>query len=144
MYSAGYVYNSYNDTTIYNKIRESLWGHQFDMAYEVTQKWGSIETSLNWKNYFDDWSRNSLSFVNEVKIRLTKGLELELDFGIAFIHDQLNLEKEGASADDMILQIKELETNFQYEFDIGISYTFGAIYNNIVNPRFGSQHRQHY
>ena len=53
MYSAGYVYNSYNDTTIYNKIRESLWGHQFDMAYEVTQKWGSIETSLNWKNYFD-------------------------------------------------------------------------------------------
>ena len=144
MYSAGYVYNNYNDTTIYNKTQESLWGHQFDVAYEVTQKWGSIETSLNWKNYFNDWSKNSLTMVNEVSIRVAKGLELEMDFGVGLIHNQLNLSREGASTEDIILQVKELETSFEYEFDVGISYTFGAIYNNIVNPRFGSQHREHY
>ena len=144
MYSAGYVFNNYNDTTIYNKTRESLWGHQFDIGYEVTQKWGSIEMSLNWMNYFNDWSKNSLNIVNEISLRITKGLELELDFGVGLIHNQLNLAREGASTEDIILQVKELETSFSYEFDIGISYTFGAIYNNIVNPRFGSQHRQHY
>ena len=144
MYSAGYVFNNYIDTTIYNKTSESLWGHQFDVGYEVTQKWGSIEMSMNWMNYFNDWSKNSLNIVNEISIRIAKGLELELDFGFGLIHNQLNLAKEGASTEDIILQVKELETSFEYEFDIGISYTFGAIYNNIVNPRFGSQHREHY
>jgi hypothetical protein len=144
MYSAGYVFNNYNDTTIYNKTRESLLGHQFDIAYEVTQKWGSIETSLNWMNYFYDWSKNSLTMVNEISIRIAKGLELEIDFGIGLIHNQLNLPREGASTEDILLQVKELETSFDYEFDIGISYTFGAIYNNIVNPRFGGQQRDMY
>ena len=144
MYSAGYVFNDYKDTTIYNKTSESLWGHQFDVAYEVTQKWGSIETSLNWMNYFNDWSKNSLIMYNEISIRVAKGLELELDFGIGLIHNQLNLPKEGASTEDIILQVKELETRFEYDFEVGISYTFGAIYNNIVNPRFGSQRRQFY
>ncbi len=144
MYSGGYTFNNYHDSTIYNKTHESLWGHQFDIAYEVTQKWGSIETSLNWMNYFSDWTKNSLSFFNEISLRITKGLELEIDLGISFIHNQLNLAKESASTEDILLQVKELETSFAYEFDVGISYTFGAIYNNIVNPRFGNQNRGHF
>jgi len=141
MYSAGYTFNNYNDTTIYNKVQESLFGQQFDIAFEVTQKWGSIEIDLNWMNYFNDWSKNGLSLENEIRIRITKGLELNVDVGFGLIHNQLNLEKGGASTEDMILQVKELETSFQYEFDVGISYTFGAIYNNVVNPRFGSGRR---
>ena len=30
----------------------------------------------------------------------------------------------------------EEETIFDYEFSLGFSYTFGSIFNNIVNPRF--------
>jgi hypothetical protein len=144
LYTAGYTYNNYHDTTIYNKTQESLFGHQFEIAYEVTQKWGSIEIDLGWQNYFNDWSKNSLMLRSEYEIRITKGLELQLDLGVAIIHNQLNLEKEGASTEDMLLQVKELETSYNYEFDISLSYTFGAIYNNIVNPRFGRGRRYYY
>ena len=32
----------------------------------------------------------------------------------------------------------ELETQFQYFTSFGFTYTFGSIYNNVVNPRFGN------
>jgi hypothetical protein len=31
-----------------------------------------------------------------------------------------------------------LETTYNYFAMVGLSYTFGSIYTNVVNPRFGS------
>ncbi len=38
LYSLGYSYNSYQDSTIYNKIEENLFGHSLSVAMEFTQK----------------------------------------------------------------------------------------------------------
>ena len=35
------------------------------------------------------------------------------------------------------------DTGFEYELDFGFSYTFGSIFSNVVNPRFGGGHRRH-
>ena len=72
-----------------------------------------------------------------VGVRITKGLELSIGGSFSIIHDQLNLVKGEASTEEILLRIKELETSFQYYMHVGISYTFGAIYNNVLNPRFG-------
>ena len=32
---------------------------------------------------------------------------------------------------------RQLLTGYQYFFNFGINYSFGSIFNNIVNPRFG-------
>jgi len=53
------------------------------------------------------------------------------------IHDQLGLVKGGVSAEEVLLRRRELETQYSYYASIGFSYTFGSIYNNVVNPRFG-------
>jgi len=42
----------------------------------------------------------------------------------------------GASLEEILLRRRELETSYYYYFSIGLSYTFGSIYNNVVNPRF--------
>jgi hypothetical protein len=39
--------------------------------------------------------------------------------------------------EDILLQIRQLETQYDYYTSVGISYKFGSIYSNIVNPRFG-------
>ncbi len=39
--------------------------------------------------------------------------------------------------EDILLQKKMLATNYNYRLSVGVSYTFGSIYSNIVNPRFG-------
>jgi hypothetical protein len=54
------------------------------------------------------------------------------------IHDQLSLPKEDIATEEILLQRKQLATQYQYWASIGFSYTFGSIYNNIVNPRFGT------
>lgn len=39
----------------------------------------------------------------------------------------------------MLRRRQALATDYEYELSIGISYTFGSIFNNIVNPRFGGR-----
>jgi hypothetical protein len=45
----------------------------------------------------------------------------------------------GASYEDILLMRKQLATSFEYYFYVGLSYTFGSIYSNVVNPRFGTE-----
>lgn len=128
----------YNDTTIYNKTRENLWMHSLTAAYAVVQKWGSVDVSLGYSNYLHDWSKNNLSLDGDLSLRIAKGLNLEIGGGVTLIHDQLSLVKGGATAEEVLLRRKELETQYSFFAMFGFSYTFGSIYNNVVNPRFGS------
>jgi hypothetical protein len=54
------------------------------------------------------------------------------------VHDQPGLVKEDMPVDQILLQRKELATRFEYFTSFGFAYTFGSIYNNVVNLRFGN------
>jgi len=138
LYKAGYNFIDYIDSTVYDKTRENLWLHSFMAAYQVVQKWGSINVSFGYSNYFHDWSKNNFSLDGSVDLRITKGLSVSFGGGASLIHDQLGLVKGGATTEEVLLRRKELATQFQYFTMFGFTYTFGSIYNNVVNPRFGS------
>lgn len=138
LYTVGYGYVSYTDTTIYNLTREGHFMHSLSAAYEVVQKWGSIDLNLNYSNYLHDWSKNNLSLNGFLDLRIAKGLSVNFGGGASLIHDQLGLVKGGATAEEVLLRRKELATQFEYFTSFGFSYTFGSIYNNVVNPRFGN------
>jgi hypothetical protein len=137
-YLLGFWHYNYGDTTIYNKIRENLWGQRINIGYEVVQKWGSIEGSLGWSNYFHDWSKNNLNGALYIDFRIAKGLSLHMGGGASIIHDQLSLVKGGSSYEEILLRIKQIKSSYYYYTSFGLSYTFGSIYNNAVNPRFGN------
>ncbi len=137
-YMLGFWHYNYADTTIYDKIRENLLGHRFNIGYEVVQKWGSVDASLNWSNFFHDWSKNSLSGWLSVDLRIAKGLNLNIGGGASLNHEQLSLVKGGSSYEEILLRIKEIRSSYFYYTSFGLSYTFGSIYNNAVNPRFGN------
>lgn len=138
LYKAGYNYINYIDTTIYDKTKEGLWLHSLMASYEVVQKWGSIDISFGYSNYFHDWSKNNFSLDGSVDLRIAKGLSVNFGGGASLIHDQLGLVKGGATTEEVLLRRKELATQFQYFTMFGFTYTFGSIYNNVVNPRFGN------
>jgi hypothetical protein len=127
----------YQDTTIYNKLEENLWGQSLEVAMQAVQKWGSINISIGWDNYFNDWAKNNLSLNGSLNLRIAKGLSISLGGGGSLIHDQISLVKGGASTEEILLRRKELETQYSYFTHFGLRYTFGSIYNNVVNPRFG-------
>jgi len=138
IYSIGYQFNDYSDTTIYNKTRENLFGQQLRVAYQVQKKWGSIYFSLRGLNYFHDFSKHMIASDLFARVRLFKGLSLTLNLEAAKINDQLNLRKGELSEAERLLRLREQATGYQFQAGIGLSYTFGSIYNNIVNPRFGN------
>jgi hypothetical protein len=89
-------------------------------------------------NYFHDFSKNRIELIGSVRIRIFKGLSLDINGGVAHINDQLSLNKGDISEAERLLQLRELATKYRVEGGIELTYTFGSIYNNIVNPRFSS------
>jgi hypothetical protein len=138
LYQIGYNYVNYIDTTIYDKTKESLGLQSITAAYQVMQKWGSINLTFVYSNYLYDWSKNNISLDGFVEVRIAKGLTANFGGGASIIHDQLGLVKGGASTEEVLLRRKQLATQYQYFTMFGFSFTFGSIYNNVVNPRFGN------
>lgn len=138
LYSFGYEYSNYTDSTIYNMTSEGRFKHEINMAYEVQQKWGTINVSLSGSSYFFDISKARAELDGFVRVRIFKGLSLSLRGGVAYINDQLSLKKGELSEAERLLRLREQATSYQIEASVGITYTFGSIYNNVVNPRFGN------
>jgi len=138
LYKLGLRSVRYREETIYLKTRETLWGESLSITLDVKEKWGSISTSLSGSHYFHDFSKNNLELFGVVQLNLFKGLNAYVLGGGARIRDQLALVKGEASLEEIILRRRQLETGYNYFFMFGLSYTFGSIYTNMVNPRFGS------
>jgi hypothetical protein len=131
-------YVRYEEKTIYDKTEEWLTSESLSLTAEMIQPWGSVSTTLSGSHYFFDFSKNYLYLGSTLSLRLVEGLSLNLTGYATRVHNQLSLSKEGASESEVLLMRRELETSYQYYLSFGLSYTFGSIYNNIVNPRFGN------
>ncbi len=143
LYGVGPSIRQYNDTTIYDVLEETLVLQQLQVAYQVQEKWGSINVALEGSNFFHDFSKNRIELNGHVSIRIIKGLSVRLGGAAARVNDQLSLVKGEASEADILLQLQELQTSYSLEGELSITYTFGSIYNNIVNPRFGNGRRRY-
>ncbi len=141
LYGIGASFNQYNDTTIYDKSKENLSLQQLQVAYQIQEKWGSINISLEGSNYLNDFSKNRIELDGYITVRIIKGLSVSVRGGIARIRDQLSLAKGKYSEADVLLQLQELATEYSVDGGIGLTYTFGSIFNNVVNPRFGNGRR---
>jgi hypothetical protein len=137
MYEIGYLYNNYSDTTIYNKLQEHLGLHRLSASWEVVQKWGNADFTMRWTNYFHDWTKNNLSANLYMSVRIFKGMNINFSGSVSMVNDQLSLPKAGVSDFDILTRRRMTETKIEYYGYFGFTYTFGSIYNNAVNPRFG-------
>jgi hypothetical protein len=138
LYRLGFTDIRYNALTIYEKMKENLWSESLAVTLELKQSWGTISTSLQGSHYFHDFSKSRLTLNAELSLRIFKGLNFNISGGGSRIHDQLALEKAGATLEEVLLQRRQLETTYNYYFSIGLSYTFGSIHSKVVNPRFGT------
>lgn len=138
LYRLDYTSSWYLEETVYDKMDENLFEENLTATYEIKERWGSIETALEGSHYFHDTSINQVELRCNIDIRLMEGLSLDLYGRISQIHDQISLPKEGATEEEILLNLRELKTQYDYRLSIGLRYTFGSIYSNVVNPRFGN------
>lgn len=134
-YRVGYVYNDYLETTIYDQNQEHLMRQTLAFTARFNQTWGRIWSTLEASHYLHDFSKRSLEFDSNVSFRVFKGLSARISADFELINDQLNLPRRDATVEEILLQQRQLATNFDMGFGVGLSYTFGSMYNNIINTR---------
>ncbi len=138
LYRVGPSINKYFEETVYGKLAETVWKQVVNVTLETKETWGTTELRIFSSNFLDDFSKHHLGVSADFNFRIMKGLSIELAGHYSRIHDQINLPKGDATLEDILLRLKEVESSYYYKLSIGLNFTFGSIYSNIVNPRFGS------
>jgi len=95
-----------------------------------------VSSSLEGAAYIDDFSKRRAVLFNALNVRLFKGFNLNMFVSASLVRDQLYLAKGELSDEDILVRRRQLASSFSYFGGIGVSYTFGSIFNNVVNPRF--------
>jgi hypothetical protein len=137
MYRIGYNHANYIEETIFHKMKETLFNQSITVTLEIREPWGSVSTSLEGSHYFHDLKKNRLELRGFLDFRVFKGLSVDISGRYERIRDQLALPIGEASLDEVLLARKELATSYDYSISVGLRYTFGSVYSNVVNPRFG-------
>jgi len=138
LYGISANHNDYTDTTVYLKTSENFASHLLDLSYQNSQTWGSFSFSIYGDQILDkdDLKKYNVGISSNIDWNITKGLSLNYWAYINFDRAQIHLPLDEATYEEIILRQKELESNYFYYMNFGISYTFGSMKNNVVNPRF--------
>jgi hypothetical protein len=128
--------NKYYDTTIFNKVNETLFAHGLEANISFNQKWGSTSVGINYQNYLHNWNFYNLGMSGNINVRITGGLSFNFFAFGALTRDQLYLPKGGATEQEVLTRRRQLASGYNYYTSFGINYRFGSKLNNFVNPRF--------
>lgn len=135
-YRNGVEFNDYIETTVFGKDKEQLWEHELNLGGKVQQKWGNIYGEASFEQYLHDTTLNALSFYLGANVRIFKGFGFNLSGDYSISGNQINLPAGDVSLEELLLQQQQVASGFEYSLNIGLSYSFGSIYNTVVNPRF--------
>jgi hypothetical protein len=136
-YTAGATWYDYRHVTIFDKLSEVVPNHALNGSLGLRQPWGSLTVSARASQHFNDLDRYRITFFGSTDVRLFKGFSFDFFGEYTTIRDLIGLEKGDASTEDVLLRIRQFATGYSYFVNFGISYSFGSIFNNVVNPRFG-------
>lgn len=134
-YFAGVDYRNYTDSTIYDIILETLPFEKLQLGYSQKEQWGNVYTTISFQHFFRDFSENNLSLDAGLSLRIWKGLSWEFDVSYSLINDDINISKKEVDPDDILLGLRQLSTSSSFDVSTGISFTFGSMFNNVVNTR---------
>lgn len=134
-YSAGFEKRNYMEETVFGKLAETLPNHALEFGVRIRQPWGSLRVELEGSQFLHDLSKNRLSFESDLSWRVYKGLSVNLRSEFDIVRDQLSLPAGDISVEDILLQQRQLATNYGISVAFGVAYSFGSMYNSVVNTR---------
>lgn len=136
-YSVGFNRYEYTETTIFDRDEETLVNQSLGASYVTRTTWGSASMSVNFSQYLANLRQNRVTLGASANVRVFKGMGINYGGSYSRVRDQITLPRAGASDEEILLRLKRLRTNYRYSAYFGLTYTFGSVLNNIVNPRLG-------
>ncbi len=129
---------AYVDETIFGRTREFNVRPRLSAEAVFAQPWGSANVSAYASAIATRAGKYQTGLNGNLDIRILQGLNANIFGNASFIRDQINLPAAGATPEEILTQQRELATGYQYFMGVGLSYTFGSIFNPVVNARFGT------
>jgi hypothetical protein len=138
MYQVEVASFDYEEITLFDRTEETRFTHALRIASAFEQPWGELDVSLEGSNYLDNFDQHRIELFSRMEVRLFRGLSLDIEGSLARVKDQIYEPKEDIPDEDILLRRRELGTDYQLSFEVGFSYTFGSVFNNVVNPRMST------
>jgi hypothetical protein len=138
-YQVGVEHAEYAEVTLFDRLEETRARHELSADLDQRQPWGSLEAGIEWSQYLHDRGKYRLEVDGELSLRIARGLSVEFDGRASRIRDQLSLPRRSASPEEVLLRLRELQSGYDVSVSFGVRYTFGSLFNNVVNPRFGNR-----
>lgn len=135
-YYVGYSFTTYYERTIFGKMEEDLLNQRIQASINIRQPWGNLFGNMQYSHFLHDMDIRRYGISGGTSFRLSKGLSLNLNTNFQLIQDQITLPAGDSSLEDILLQQRQLATDFTFSGSIGVSYKFGSEYANVVNTRF--------
>jgi hypothetical protein len=137
-YSVGPYFARYREETLLFKMSDRMTQQELTMTIDQREPWGSLQAEVDYQTFLPDASLYRIQLEGEVNVRLARGLSLALEGTTSRIRDQLSIPRRGVTSEEVLLRLRRLRSGYEYNLQIGLTYTFGSIFNTIVNPRFGN------
>ena len=135
-YEVGAKMFDYEVETIFGKLEQTLPDQEVQVTFDVEQPWGDSRVRATVHNYLNDVGKYSAAVFGNLSFRIVRGLSVNLNASTSLVRDQLYLAKEDLTDEEILIERRQLATDSRYRISFGFSYTFGSIFNNVVNPRF--------
>ncbi|MGW8266983.1 MAG: hypothetical protein ACWGSQ_11475 [Longimicrobiales bacterium] len=130
-------YADYYEQSIYFEEEETLLAQSLAASLDLTQPWGSSNIFMEAGHYLHDIDLHHASIGGSINVRLARGFSVNVFGSLGTVKDRISVAGGDASVEDVLLRRRLFETEYEYFTYISFNYTFGSIFNNIVNPRIG-------
>ena len=138
-YEVGPTYREYEEITLFDETSETRFEQQARVEFSQRQTWGDASLNLEGSQYLHDTSLYAVSLSGNLEFRLFRGLSLDVRGSYSFGDNQIYLSADGQTDEEILLELRQRQSNQRYGFEVGFNYRFGSIYNNVVNNRFNGR-----
>ena len=135
-YEMGVESYDYLEETIFGKMEETLAAQEVEVTFDVEQPWGDSRVRMRYNSYVNDLRKYSTSVFGNLSFRVVRGLSVFASASTELVRDQVYLSGKKLTDEEILVERRQLATDSRYRVSFGFSYTFGSIFNNVVNPRF--------
>ena len=135
-YQIGPAYRSYLEETVFGEMEETRWEQSLEFELSQRQQWGDASISMTGSHFLHDIDLYNVRLRGEIDVRIARGLSLNAEGNISWVNDQIYLSADGATDAEALLNLQQRSQDFNYSLQLGFSFQFGSIYNNVVNNRF--------
>ena len=136
-YALGPYRARYVEETLFFKTSDTLLRHEASITLDQREPWGSVQAEVEYSAFFPQPSRYRLQLDGDINVRLARGLSLSIEGSTSRVRDHLSFPRRGVTSEEVLLRLRRLRSGYEYSVQLGLTYTFGSIFNTIVNPRFG-------